>query len=91
MMLAVLDGAVMGSGMADRSDTARGGFVAPRVLAGFRRLGARSALLKSLITHCAGLVVLTLWPASAMRGRWLSLPDSVLSRLTVRSNRYVQS
>ena len=37
LMLAVLDGTVVGSGVADRSDTAGGGFVAPRVRPAYRR------------------------------------------------------
>jgi GNAT superfamily N-acetyltransferase len=55
MMLAVLDGTVVGSGVADRSDSAGGGFVAPRVLADYRRRGIGSALLHPLADHVAAL------------------------------------
>lgn len=55
VLLAVMDGTVVGSGMADRSELAGGGFVAPRVLPEFRRLGVGSALLRALAEHCTGL------------------------------------
>lgn len=55
LMLAVKDGDVVGSGIADRSDTAGAGFVAPRVLSGHRRRGVGSALLRALAEHCSGL------------------------------------
>jgi GNAT superfamily N-acetyltransferase len=55
LLLAVIDGRVVGSGMADRSELAGGGFVAPRVLPEFRRLGVGSALLGALAEHCTGL------------------------------------
>jgi GNAT superfamily N-acetyltransferase len=55
LMLAVQDGDVVGSGIADRSDTATAGFVAPRVLAAHRRRGVGSALLRALAEHCSGL------------------------------------
>src|SRR5688572_9484918 len=46
LLLAVEDGAaVVGSGMADKSETAGGGFAAPRVLPEHRRRGVGSALL----------------------------------------------
>ncbi len=51
MVLAAVDGTVVGSGVADRSDTAGGGFVAPRVLPGHRRRGVGSALLETLAAH----------------------------------------
>jgi mycothiol synthase len=55
MLLAVMDGTVVGSGMADRSETAGGGFVAPRVRPEYRRLGVGSALLRALAEHCTDL------------------------------------
>jgi GNAT superfamily N-acetyltransferase len=54
-MLAVMDGTVVGSGMADRSETAGGGFVAPRVRPEYRRRGVGSALLRELAEHCTKL------------------------------------
>ena len=55
LLLAVKDGVVVGSGIADRSDTAGAGFVAPRVLSGHRRTGVGSALLRALTEHCSSL------------------------------------
>ena len=55
LLLAVMDGTVVGSGMADRSELAGGGFVAPQVLPEFRRRGVGSALLRALAEHCTGL------------------------------------
>lgn len=55
LLLAVADGTVVGSGMADRSELAGGGFVAPRVLPEFRRQGVGSLLLKALAEHCTSL------------------------------------
>lgn len=55
LLLATTDDAVVGSGMADRSETASGGFVAPRVLPDHRRQGVGSALLKVLAEHCTSL------------------------------------
>jgi mycothiol synthase len=55
LLLAVENGEVVGSGIADRSDTAEAGFVAPRVLPQHRRLGVGSALLRALTEHCSGL------------------------------------
>src|SRR3954452_24183005 len=55
MVLAAVDGPVVGSGVADRSDTAGGGFVAPRVLPDHRRRGVGSALLTALADHVAAL------------------------------------
>lgn len=49
------DGTVVGSGIADESDTAGGGFAAPRVLPEHRREGVGTALLHALAEHCAGL------------------------------------
>jgi mycothiol synthase len=60
LLLAVEDGDVVGSGIADRSDTAGGGFVAPRVLPGHRRKGVGSAILRELAEHCRGLGVPTI-------------------------------
>jgi mycothiol synthase len=57
MLLARTDGNVVGSGMADRSETAGGGFVLPRVPPEHRRRGVGSALLRALADHCAGLGV----------------------------------
>lgn len=55
LLIATLDGDVVGSGIADRSDTAGGGFVAPRVRPASRRRGVGSALLEPLAAHVAGL------------------------------------
>ena len=55
LVLATFDGTVVGSGVADRSDTAGGGFVAPRVLPEHRRRGVGSALLTVLADHVAAL------------------------------------
>jgi len=54
LVLATLDGTVVGSGVADRSDTG-GGFVAPRVLPEHRRRGVGSALLRRLAEHVSAL------------------------------------
>ncbi len=55
LLLASVDGNVVGSGIADRSDTAGGAFVAPRVRREHRRQGVGSALLRRLADHAAGL------------------------------------
>jgi GNAT superfamily N-acetyltransferase len=55
LLLAVEGGDVVGSGIADRSDTAGKGFVAPRVLPEHRRMGVGSVLLPALAEHCSGL------------------------------------
>ena len=55
MLLARVDGVVVGSGMASRSETAGGGFAAPRVLPGHRRRGIGSALLRALAEHVTAL------------------------------------
>jgi mycothiol synthase len=60
MLLAVRDGDVVGSGMADRADTAGLGFVAPRVPVEHRRTGIGTALLQALAEHCSGLGLPTL-------------------------------
>jgi mycothiol synthase len=50
-LLAELDGCVAGSGVADRSDLAGQGFLAPRVLPEARRQGVGTALLRELAGH----------------------------------------
>ena len=55
LLLAVEDGTVVGSGRADRAETAGGGFAAPRVLPEHRRRGVGSALLRALADHCTAL------------------------------------
>jgi len=55
LLLATKDGGVVGSGVATRSETAGGGFAAPRVVPEHRRNGVGSALLRALADHCAGL------------------------------------
>lgn len=55
LLLACVDGTVVGSGMADRSDSAGTGFVAPRVLPEHRRRGIGTALLEALSEHCTEL------------------------------------
>ena len=54
LLLASLDGTVVGSGIGDRSDTS-GGFAMPRVMPEHRRRGVGSALLRALAEHCSGL------------------------------------
>ena len=51
LLLAYLDGALAGSGIAGRSDLAGQGFVAPRVLPQMRRRGVGAALLRALALH----------------------------------------
>jgi GNAT superfamily N-acetyltransferase len=55
LLIARVDGRVVGSGVADRSDSAGLGFAAPRVHPEHRRRGVGSALLRALAEHCAGL------------------------------------
>ena len=55
LILAERDGVVVGSGSADRSETAGGGFAAVRVLAAYRRQGIGTVLLKTLSDHVASL------------------------------------
>lgn len=55
MLLARIDGVVVGSGVASRSETAGGGFAAPRVLPDCRRRGIGSALLRALAEHVTAL------------------------------------
>ena len=51
MVLARIDGTLVGSGMAQPSDTAGGGSVIPRVLPEHRRRGVGAALLDHLVAH----------------------------------------
>src|SRR5437763_10373115 len=53
-LLALIDGEVVGSGTAGRSDTS-GGSVTPRVLPPFRRRGIGTAILGALADHVAAL------------------------------------
>jgi mycothiol synthase len=55
LLLAAIDGTVVGSGVAAPSETRGGGFVAPRVLRELRRQGVGSMLLKSLAAHVTQL------------------------------------
>jgi mycothiol synthase len=55
LLLAAIDAEVVGSGVADRSETSGGGFVMPRVRPGRRRQGVGTALLRALADHCAAL------------------------------------
>lgn len=55
LLIAAVDGVVVGSGVADRSDSAGGGFVAARVRPAYRRRGVGSALLEPLAAHVASL------------------------------------
>lgn len=57
LLLARVDGKVVGSGLGDRSDTAGGSFAMPRVIPEHRRQGVGTALLHALAEHCAGLGV----------------------------------
>jgi mycothiol synthase len=51
LLLAELDGEVCGAGLADRSETAGDGFLAPRVLPRARRRGVGTVLLRALAEH----------------------------------------
>jgi GNAT superfamily N-acetyltransferase len=53
MLLATVDGAVVGSGWANKSETAGSGSVAPRVLIEHRRRGYGTTILNALVEHCA--------------------------------------
>ena len=55
MLLAEVDGELVGSGLADMSDLAGVAGVAPRVLPAFRRRGIGGALLRVLAEHCLTL------------------------------------
>ena len=57
LLLALMDGTLVGSGLADLSDSADGGFAMPRVVPDRRRQGVGSALLRALAEHCTGLGV----------------------------------
>ena len=54
LLLAVVDGTVVGSGW-PTGPRRGGGFAAPRVLPEHRRRGVGSALLRALAEHCTGL------------------------------------
>jgi GNAT superfamily N-acetyltransferase len=60
MVLARVGGTVVGSGMAQPSDTAGGGSVIPRVLPEHRRQGVGTALLQHLVAHVERLDLPTL-------------------------------
>lgn len=55
LLLAELDGEVVGAAIGGKSDLAGSGFLAPRVLEGARRQGVGTALLRALADHVAGL------------------------------------
>jgi mycothiol synthase len=55
MLVAREDGAVVGSGMADRGESAGSGAAAPRVLPDHRRGGIGEAILRALADHCTSL------------------------------------
>lgn len=55
MLLARQDGAVVGSGMADRGESADSGAAAPRVLPDHRRRGIGEEILRALADHCTSL------------------------------------
>ncbi|WP_322921669.1 GNAT family N-acetyltransferase [Nocardioides renjunii] len=55
LLLARVDGVVVGHGLAQRSDLAGGGSVSPRVLEAHRRQGIGTALLERLTQHVADL------------------------------------
>jgi mycothiol synthase len=60
LLLATVDGTVVGAGVADRSNIAGGGYVAPLVRPDHRRRGHGSRLLRALADHVAGLRVTAL-------------------------------
>jgi mycothiol synthase len=55
VLVAELDGEIVGAGLADRSDVQGRGFVAPRVHPDARRRGVGSVLLHELTAHVASL------------------------------------
>jgi mycothiol synthase len=55
MLLAELDGDVIGAAIGGKSDLAGSGFLAPRVLERVRRRGVGTALLRALAEHVHGL------------------------------------
>ncbi|MGC4110109.1 MAG: GNAT family N-acetyltransferase [Nocardioides sp.] len=57
LVIARLDGEVVGSGVAARSETAGGAYAAPRVRPAFRRRGVGTALFDRLEQHAASLGV----------------------------------
>lgn len=57
VLVAELDGTIVGSGLVDRSDTADRAFLAPRVVPEARRRGVGSALLRELAGHAPTLGV----------------------------------
>ena len=57
LLLARIDGVVVGSGLSDRAESAGGGSVIPRVLPEHRRRGIGTALLHRLAEHVASLGV----------------------------------
>lgn len=57
LLIATVDGAVVGSGLGDLSDTSGAAFVAPRVMPEHRRRGYGSALLEALTEHGRSLGV----------------------------------
>jgi mycothiol synthase len=61
VLVAELDGEIVGAGLAGRSDVKGRGFLAPRVHPDARRKGVGSALLASSLEHVAGLGVGTVW------------------------------
>jgi GNAT superfamily N-acetyltransferase len=75
LLLATRDGAVVGSGLADRSQTA-GGYIEPRVMPAFRRQGIGGVLLRALASHVSQLGLATLQahvddpPSLAFAGRF---------------------
>ena len=68
VLVAEVDGEVVGAGLAGRSDVKGRGFVAPRVHPDARRRGVGSALLVSLLKHVAGLGVGNVWASVGDEG-----------------------
>lgn len=60
LVVAELDGAVVGSGIAQRSSLGKRAFILPRVLPDWRRRGVGTALLHELVAHAGTLGVDTL-------------------------------
>jgi mycothiol synthase len=61
VLVAELDGEIVGAGLAGRSDVKGRGFLAPRVHPDARRRGVGSALLASSLEHLTGLGVGSVW------------------------------
>jgi mycothiol synthase len=57
VLVAELNGTIVGSGLGDRSDTAGRAFLAPRVVPAARRRGVGTALLRELAVHGSSLGV----------------------------------